>query len=98
MWISEGSSLRACQGLRTLAKRAEHPGCPALPIPLPSLSQAGGIITAVLGLIMMPWKLVSSTHGFVNTWLIGEWGWGRGGGGGKTCACRSAAAPVACPP
>lgn len=25
---------------------------------------------------MMPWKLVSSTHGFVNTWLIGGWSWG----------------------
>ncbi|GLC56096.1 hypothetical protein PLESTB_001063900 [Pleodorina starrii] len=33
--------------------------------------EAGGLITAVLGLMMMPWKLVSSTHGFVNTWLIG---------------------------
>ncbi|KAG2487231.1 hypothetical protein HYH03_014203 [Edaphochlamys debaryana] len=33
--------------------------------------ETGGILTAVLGLLMMPWKLVSSTHGFVNTWLIG---------------------------
>ncbi|GLI62361.1 hypothetical protein VaNZ11_004980 [Volvox africanus] len=33
--------------------------------------EAGSFITAVLGLIMMPWNLVSSTHGFVNTWLIG---------------------------
>ncbi|KAG2437358.1 hypothetical protein HXX76_006013 [Chlamydomonas incerta] len=33
--------------------------------------EAGGILTAVLGLLMCPWNLVSSTHGFVNTWLIG---------------------------
>ncbi|GFR47711.1 hypothetical protein Agub_g9465, partial [Astrephomene gubernaculifera] len=33
--------------------------------------EAGGLLTALLGLLLMPWRLVSSTHGFVNTWLIG---------------------------
>ncbi|PNG99001.1 putative allantoin permease, partial [Tetrabaena socialis] len=32
--------------------------------------EVGGLLTAGLGLVIMPWKLVSSTHGFVNTWLI----------------------------
>ncbi len=31
----------------------------------------GGLITAVIGILMMPWKLYGSYAGFVFTWLIG---------------------------
>lgn len=31
---------------------------------------AGGIITAVLGVVILPWRLLSSSSGFVN-WLVG---------------------------
>jgi NCS1 family nucleobase:cation symporter-1 len=32
---------------------------------------AGGLITAFIGLVMMPWKLLESTQGYIFTWLIG---------------------------
>lgn len=31
----------------------------------------GGYITTGLGLVMFPWKLLESTDGYINTWLIG---------------------------
>ncbi|SAL23423.1 NCS1 family nucleobase:cation symporter-1 [Caballeronia concitans] len=31
----------------------------------------GGYLTAVIGVLMMPWKLIASTQGFIFTWLIG---------------------------
>jgi NCS1 family nucleobase:cation symporter-1 len=31
----------------------------------------GGYITAVLGVVMMPWKLIESSEGYIFTWLIG---------------------------
>jgi|GEM_PF-1963187 len=31
----------------------------------------GGFITAGIGLVMMPWKVLESTHGYIFTWLIG---------------------------
>jgi NCS1 family nucleobase:cation symporter-1 len=31
----------------------------------------GGYITAVIGVVMMPWKLIESSEGFIFTWLIG---------------------------
>ncbi len=31
----------------------------------------GGLITAFIGIIMMPWKLIASTKGYIFTWLIG---------------------------
>jgi len=31
----------------------------------------GGYITAVLGVVMMPWKLIESSNGYIFTWLIG---------------------------
>lgn len=31
----------------------------------------GGHLTAVIGIVMMPWKLIESTQGFIFTWLIG---------------------------
>jgi NCS1 family nucleobase:cation symporter-1 len=31
----------------------------------------GGIITAVIGIAMMPWKLVADPRGYIFTWLIG---------------------------
>ncbi|NOY25042.1 MAG: NCS1 family nucleobase:cation symporter-1 [Oligoflexia bacterium] len=31
----------------------------------------GGLITAGLGIVMMPWKLIESTGGYIFTWLIG---------------------------
>lgn len=32
--------------------------------------RAGGILTASSALLMMPWKLLESTHGYIFTWLI----------------------------
>ena len=31
----------------------------------------GGLITAVIGVLMMPWKLMSSMGAYIFTWLIG---------------------------
>lgn len=31
----------------------------------------GGLITALIGLIMMPWKLVADPSGYIFTWLLG---------------------------
>ncbi len=31
----------------------------------------GALITSVLGIVIMPWKLIESTHGYIFTWLIG---------------------------
>lgn len=33
--------------------------------------QIGGYVTAGLGLVIMPWKLIESTGGYIFTWLIG---------------------------
>ena len=33
--------------------------------------KAGGYITAALGVIMFPWKILKSTGGYIFTWLIG---------------------------
>jgi NCS1 family nucleobase:cation symporter-1 len=32
--------------------------------------RTGGLITAVVGVVIMPWKLIESTQGYVFTWLI----------------------------
>jgi NCS1 family nucleobase:cation symporter-1 len=31
----------------------------------------GGLITGIIGIVMMPWKLVADPSGFIFTWLIG---------------------------
>jgi NCS1 family nucleobase:cation symporter-1 len=33
--------------------------------------RAGGYITAVIAVAMMPWKILASTHGYIFTWLVG---------------------------
>jgi NCS1 family nucleobase:cation symporter-1 len=33
--------------------------------------RTGGLITAVAGLVMMPWKLLASSQNYIFTWLIG---------------------------
>jgi NCS1 family nucleobase:cation symporter-1 len=33
--------------------------------------RTGGMITAVIAIVMMPWKILASTHGYIFTWLIG---------------------------
>lgn len=33
--------------------------------------RAGGMITAVIGILIMPWKLVADPGGYIFTWLIG---------------------------
>jgi NCS1 family nucleobase:cation symporter-1 len=33
--------------------------------------KAGGYITAVIAVAMMPWRILSSTHGYIFTWLVG---------------------------
>lgn len=33
--------------------------------------RTGGIITGVIGIIILPWKLIESTQGYIFTWLIG---------------------------
>src|SRR5208283_5105187 len=30
----------------------------------------GGLITAIVGAVMMPWKLVADPNGYIFTWLI----------------------------
>jgi len=32
---------------------------------------SGGLITAILGVVMMPWKLITSTQGYIFVWLVG---------------------------
>jgi cytosine/uracil/thiamine/allantoin permease len=33
--------------------------------------RTGGVLTAVIGLLIMPWKLIETTRGYIFTWLIG---------------------------
>jgi NCS1 family nucleobase:cation symporter-1 len=33
--------------------------------------RTGGFITAAIALVMMPWRILASTHGYVFTWLVG---------------------------
>jgi NCS1 family nucleobase:cation symporter-1 len=33
--------------------------------------RAGGVITGIIGILMMPWKLVADPTGYIFTWLIG---------------------------
>ncbi len=33
--------------------------------------RTGGLITAVIGILMMPWKVLESSKGYIFTWLIG---------------------------
>lgn len=33
--------------------------------------RAGGMITAIIGVLIMPWKLLESTGGYIFTWLVG---------------------------
>jgi len=33
--------------------------------------RTGGLITACVGILMMPWKLLASSQGYIFTWLIG---------------------------
>src|SRR5205814_2506807 len=30
----------------------------------------GGFITAVIGVLIMPWKLIESSHGYIFNWLV----------------------------
>ena len=31
----------------------------------------GGLITGVIGIVMMPWKLIADPSGYIFTWLVG---------------------------
>ncbi len=33
--------------------------------------RAGALITGLIGIVIMPWKLIASTQGYIFTWLIG---------------------------
>ncbi len=33
--------------------------------------RTGGMITAAVGVVIMPWKLLQTSHGYIFTWLIG---------------------------
>jgi NCS1 family nucleobase:cation symporter-1 len=33
--------------------------------------KTGGLITAVIGALILPWKLLETSHGYIFTWLIG---------------------------
>jgi NCS1 family nucleobase:cation symporter-1 len=33
--------------------------------------RTGGLLTAVIGVLMMPWKVLASSQGYIFTWLIG---------------------------
>lgn len=34
-------------------------------------AKAGGVITAILGALILPWKLIESSKGYIFTWLVG---------------------------
>jgi NCS1 family nucleobase:cation symporter-1 len=34
-------------------------------------ARAGGVITAVIGAVILPWKLIESSKGYIFTWLVG---------------------------
>jgi nucleobase:cation symporter-1, NCS1 family len=34
-------------------------------------AKAGGVITAVIGALILPWKLIESSQGYIFTWLVG---------------------------
>ncbi|WP_437955766.1 NCS1 family nucleobase:cation symporter-1 [Sorangium sp. So ce119] len=34
-------------------------------------ARAGGVITAILGAVILPWKLIESSKGYIFTWLVG---------------------------
>jgi NCS1 family nucleobase:cation symporter-1 len=33
--------------------------------------RTGGLITATIGIVMMPWKILATTQGYIFTWLVG---------------------------
>ncbi|HYM80438.1 MAG TPA: NCS1 family nucleobase:cation symporter-1 [Candidatus Limnocylindria bacterium] len=33
--------------------------------------RTGGLITAVIGILMMPWKVLATSQGYIYTWLVG---------------------------
>ncbi len=33
--------------------------------------RAGGMITATIAIVMMPWKILATTQGYIFTWLVG---------------------------
>src|SRR5207244_7841705 len=33
--------------------------------------RTGGLITGIIGVVMMPWKLVADPSGYIFTWLVG---------------------------
>ncbi|MFN8177626.1 MAG: NCS1 family nucleobase:cation symporter-1 [bacterium] len=33
--------------------------------------RTGGLMTAVIGILIMPWKVLQSSHGYIFTWLVG---------------------------
>src|SRR5947207_3021306 len=33
--------------------------------------RTGGLVTGVIGIVMMPWKLVADPSGYIFTWLVG---------------------------
>jgi NCS1 family nucleobase:cation symporter-1 len=33
--------------------------------------KTGGMITATIAIVMMPWKILATTHGYIFTWLVG---------------------------
>jgi len=35
------------------------------------LLRTGGLITGIVGIVMMPWKLVADPSGYIFTWLVG---------------------------
>jgi NCS1 family nucleobase:cation symporter-1 len=32
--------------------------------------RTGGLMTAVIGIVIMPWKLIETSHGYIFTWLV----------------------------
>ena len=34
-------------------------------------SLAGGMMTATIAIVMMPWKILATTQGYIFTWLVG---------------------------
>src|SRR2546422_4009690 len=55
-----------------IAANIVAPAKPLLNIPAPRITfQPGALITAVIGIVMMPWRLYNDAAAYIFTWLIG---------------------------
>jgi NCS1 family nucleobase:cation symporter-1 len=74
-WTTQLSTTRAAQRNLIFADGAHFIGISAWArnstAPRKISFRAGGLITGVIGVVMMPWKLVADPSGYIFTWLVG---------------------------